>query len=154
MRFCVSCGNQLADDALFCAACGTSQEVAQAEPSYQQAQGQSAYAQAVINNGSGSRISDWDGGVLETIVSIIVASLMISFTCGFATPWAICYLYKFVLEHAVIDGKRLSFDGNGGQLLGNWIKWFLLCLITFGIYGFWVTPRLIRWVCSHTHVQQ
>jgi uncharacterized membrane protein YjgN (DUF898 family) len=100
------------------------------------------------------RESTWDGGVFDTVINSIVASLIISFTCGIATPWAICYMMRFVVEHAVIDGKRLTFDGTGGQLFGNWIKWFFLTLITCGIYGFWVTPRLYKWVCSHIHVKQ
>ena len=92
--------------------------------------------------------------MFETFVASLAASLIMSLTCGIATPWAICYLWKFILEHAIIDGKRLTFDGTGGQLFGNWIKWFLLTVITFGIYSFWVAPRLYKWVASHTHVAQ
>ncbi|EKA04629.1 hypothetical protein GMD1S_06982 [Streptococcus sp. GMD1S] len=35
-----------------------------------------------------------------------------------------------------MDEQRLYFDGTGAQLFGNWIKGFLLTIITFGIYGF------------------
>jgi uncharacterized membrane protein YjgN (DUF898 family) len=38
----------------------------------------------------------------------------------------------------------------GIGLFGQWIKWFLLCVITLGMYGFWVTPRLQRWIVEHT----
>lgn len=30
--------------------------------------------------------SSWDGGVLETLVAMIVSSLIVTFTCGIATP--------------------------------------------------------------------
>ena len=105
------------------------------------------------NCGASVKISTWDGGVFDTVVNSIVASLIISITCGIATPWAVCYMMKFIVSHAVIDGKRLTFDGNGGQLFGNWIKWFLLTLVTCGIYSFWVIPRMYKWVASHIHVE-
>lgn len=124
MSFCKKCGQSLDNAAEFCPNCGTA-----------------------------IKTSTWDGGVFDTVVNSIVASLITTFTCGIATPWAICYMMKFVISHVVVDGKRLTFDGTGGQLFGNWIKWFLLTLITCGIYGFWVTPRLYRWIASHTHIE-
>lgn len=95
--------------------------------------------------------SRFDGGVLETFINTLIASLIIGITCGIATPWAICYMYNFIISHVVIDGRRLTFDGTGGQLFGNWIKWFLLTIVTCGIYSFWVAPRLYNWVAKHTH---
>ena len=143
MKFCSKCGTQLQDSQLFCDACGANQnqQATTSVPTYQ--------AQPINT----SRTSTWDGGVFETIVNSIVASLIVSFTCGIATPWAICYMMKFVISHVIIDGKRLTFDGNGAQLFGNWIKWMLLTVITCGIYSFWVIPRMYKWIASHTHVQ-
>ncbi len=125
MAFCKKCGTEILEEDAFCKNCG-----------------------APIAG------SAWDGGVFETFVNGLVASLIITFTCGIATPWAICYMMKFVISHAVINGKRLRFDGTGTQLFGNWIKWFLLTLITCGIYSFWVTPRLYQWVVSHIHSEE
>ncbi|MBO5280636.1 MAG: DUF898 family protein [Clostridia bacterium] len=122
MAFCRKCGNQVFDGEVFCKTCGTPVTT-----------------------------STWDGGVFDTVINSIISSLIITFTCGIATPWAICYMMKFVIEHTIINGRRLTFDGRGDQLFGNWIKWFLLCLVTCGIYGFWVTPRLYKWVASHIH---
>ncbi len=97
--------------------------------------------------------STWDGSVVDTIINSIVASLIMSCTCSIATPWAICYMMKFIISHTVIDGRRLKFDGDGGALFGQWIKWLLLTVITCGIYSFWVTPRLYKWVASHIHFE-
>lgn len=135
MAFCKNCGSQMADGATFCPNCGASNTVAQP-----------MYTAAVSS-------SDWDGGVLDTVINSIIASLIISVTCGIATPWAVCYMMRFILEHTIIDGKRLTFDGTGGQLFGQWIKWFVLTVITCGIYSFWVIPRMYRWIASHTHTQ-
>lgn len=137
MKFCNNCGTQLSDDMQFCNNCGAQQGYAPAAP------------QPVPSVSSVVNQSTWDGGVLDTVVNSIVASLIASITCGIATPWAICYMMKFVIGHTVIGGRRLRFVGTGGSLFGNWIKWFLLTVITCGIYGFWVTPRLYKWIASN-----
>lgn len=97
--------------------------------------------------------SRFDGTVLDTLLVSIAASLIAGITFGIATPWALCIMWNFIVSHVIVDGKRLYFDGNGAQLFGNWIKWFILTIITFGIYGFWVAPKLFDWVAKHTHFQ-
>ena len=138
MKYCKNCGKQLEDDVQFCSGCGTNQSDINVN---------------VNVDKPAAKESTWDGGVLDTIVNSIIASLIVSFTCGIATPWAICYIMKFVVSHAIVDGKRLTFTGSGGSLFANWIKWFILCIITCGIYSFWVTPRLYKWVVSNIHTE-
>ena len=77
------------------------------------------------------RVSYFDGGFLQ----LIGWKLLV----GICFPWACCMVYDWETKHTVINGKRLSFDGSAIQLFGNWIKWFLLTLITLGIYSFWLT---------------
>jgi uncharacterized membrane protein YjgN (DUF898 family) len=95
--------------------------------------------------------SKFTGGLLGLIGISLLQGLLISITLGFGAPWAICMKEKWVAEHTIIDGKRLTFDGTGGQLFGNYIKWFLLTLITFGIYGFWLSIKMKKWIVKHTH---
>ena len=40
----------------------------------------------------------------------------------------------------------------GGQLFGNYIKWFLLTIITLGIYSLWLSIKMKQWVTKHTHM--
>lgn len=142
MKNCPFCGAQLTDDAGFCTSCGKQQPAPQVQ-----------CANVNVYAAPASRESTWDGGVFETFVNTLAASLIITFTCGFGTPWAICYVMRYIASHAMIDGKHLRFDGTGGQLFGQWIKWFLLTIVTCGIYSFWVMPRLYKWVCSHLHAE-
>lgn len=164
MKFCKACGTQLNDSQQFCTNCGANQagaapqpqpqqpQYAPPQPTYAPPQPQYAPPQPTYAPPQPARPqSNWDGGVLDTIINSIVASLIVGFTCGIATPWAICYMMKFIVEHTIIDGRRLTFDGDGASLFGNWIKWFLLTVITFGIYGFWVVPRMYQWVAKHIH---
>jgi len=42
------------------------------------------------------------------------------------------------------------FAGSAWGLFGNWLKWWFLTVIAFGVYGFWVIPRLTRWKWENT----
>ena len=95
--------------------------------------------------------SKFTGGLVGMIGIGILQGLLITFTLGFGAPWAICMAERWYAKHTYIDGKQLVFDGTGGQLFGNYIKWFLLTVITFGIYGFWLNIKMKQWVTKHTH---
>jgi uncharacterized membrane protein YjgN (DUF898 family) len=95
--------------------------------------------------------SRFTGGLLGLIGISILSFLIILFTLGIGTPWAVCLKEKWLAEKTFIDDKQLCFDGNGAQLFGNYIKWFLLTIITLGIYGFWLKIKMKQWVVMHTH---
>lgn len=95
--------------------------------------------------------SKFTGGLLELIGISILQVIIIFFTLGLATPWAVCLKESWIAEHTVINGRRLKFDGKGGQLFGNYIKWFFFTIITLGIYSFWLSINMKKWVVKHTH---
>ena len=97
--------------------------------------------------------SEFDGGLLGLIGISILQGILITFTLGLGAPWAVCIRERWVAKHTIIDGRRLTFDGNGGQLFGNYIKWFLLTIVTLGIYGFWLSIKMKQWVVKHTHFE-
>ena len=68
--------------------------------------------------------SKFTGGLLGMIGISILQSIIIMFTLGIGTPWAICIYQKWHADHTIIDGRQVYFDGTGGQLFGNFIKWF------------------------------
>jgi len=94
--------------------------------------------------------SHFDGGVLEFFGMLIAAQLITAFTLGLCAPWALCMFFRWKLSHTVIGGRRLQFNGKGGDLFVNWIKWFLLCIVTLGIYGFWLWVSLEKWKTKNT----
>ena len=93
--------------------------------------------------------SYFDGGLFQLIGWKILGRLVTLFTLGICLPWAYTMIYRWEIEHTVINGKRLKFSGSAVGLFGNWIKWLLLTLITFGIYGFWVQIKLRKWKTKH-----
>ena len=86
--------------------------------------------------------SKFNGGLLGLIGISILQILLTVCTLGIAFPWAVCLKESWIAKHTVIDGRQLYFDGNGGQLFGNYIKWLLLTIITLGIYAFWLTIKM------------
>ncbi|MBR2349469.1 MAG: DUF898 family protein [Clostridia bacterium] len=96
--------------------------------------------------------SKFSGGLLGMIGIGILQALITVCTLGLGVPWAVCLKERWYVNHTTIDGHQLTFDGTGGQLFGNYIKWFLLCIITFGIYCFWLAIKMKQWVTKHTHM--
>ena len=94
--------------------------------------------------------SYFDGGLLELIGISILGMIITVCTFGIAYPWALCLVFGWKINHTVINGKRLKFKGSGIGLFGNWIKWFLLSVITLGIYGFWLGIALEKWKVKNT----
>ena len=94
--------------------------------------------------------SHFDGGLLSYVGWIILGSLITSCTFGICYPWALCMIYGWKINHTVIEGRRLKFNGTAVGLFGNWIKWLLLIVVTLGIYSFWVHIKLEQWKVKNT----
>lgn len=105
------------------------------------------YPGYAVNNG----VSYFDGGLFELVVLRIIGTIVTVLSLGILLPWAYCRVYNWEAKHTVIDGRRLVFTGSAVGLFGQWIKWLILSLITFGIYGFWVNIKLKKWRTKHTH---
>ncbi|EIE7093690.1 hypothetical protein LDQ24_002001 [Listeria monocytogenes] len=95
-------------------------------------------------------ISFFDGGLLQYICWTILGTLVTICTVGICYPWALCMVYGWKINHTVIEGRRLKFQGSAVGLFGHWIKWLLLTIITIGIYGFWVFIKLEDWKVKNT----
>ena len=92
----------------------------------------------------------FDGGAGTFLGTSILAFVITVLTLGIAYPYALVLKQRWVAKHTYIDGRQLHFTGSAMGLFGHWIKWILLCVITLGIYSFWVQPRVHKWVVEHT----
>jgi len=97
--------------------------------------------------------SYFDGGLLQLIGWRLLGGLLTACTFGICFPWALCMVYGWETKHTVIEGRRLKFTGTAIGLFGNWIKWLLLCIITFGIYSFWLCIALKKWKVKNTEFE-
>jgi uncharacterized membrane protein YjgN (DUF898 family) len=92
----------------------------------------------------------FDGGAGTYWGTQILAFLITVFTLGIMYPYALVLVERWRCKHSFIDGRPMVFEGKALGLFGHWIKWFLLIIITIGIYGFWVAPRLQKWIWENT----
>jgi len=94
--------------------------------------------------------SDFDGGLLSYIGWIIAGFFVTVLTLGICYPWALCMKYGWRINHTKINGRRLKFTGSAINLFGHWILWLVLCIVTFGIYAFWLFIALEKWKVKNT----
>ena len=99
---------------------------------------------------TGKESSYFDGGLLQFVGLKFLGALITIFTFGICYPWSFTMIYRWKIEHTVINGRRMKFHGTAIGLFGNWIKWFLLSLITLGIYSFWLFIALEKWKVRNT----
>ena len=96
--------------------------------------------------------SKFTAGAFANYFATLLVGLVSSITCGIATPWILCWYMRFIANHTFINGKQVIFEGSGGSLFGNYIKWLLLSFITFGIY--WLVAgqvNLAQWLFHRVH---
>lgn len=92
----------------------------------------------------------FDGGAGTYVGTGILAALITVFTLGICYPFALVLRERWRAKHSFIDGRQLVFRGSAIGLFGLWIKWFLLSVITLGVYLFWVGPRIAAWKWKNT----
>lgn len=95
--------------------------------------------------------SEFDGKFWSFFGMRFVNALIVVFSLGICTPWAIVREQRWLAEHRVFDGQRLVFDGSAVGFVGQWIKWLLLSIITLGIYALWIPVKKQKWITAHTH---
>ena len=93
--------------------------------------------------------SYYDGKWYGLFGHILLATLVEIITLGFGTPWAICYITKYVVKHQVVKGRRLKFDGKAGQLFGRYLLWVLLTIVTLTIYLWFLPTAMLKWFGKH-----
>jgi len=92
----------------------------------------------------------FDGGPVSFLCTAIIATLVTVCSFGIGFPFAVVLLERWRAEHTYIDGQRLLFSGTGLGLWALLVKLCVLCFLTFGIYSFWVVPRLQQWQVENT----
>lgn len=95
--------------------------------------------------------SYFDGGLAQYVGYSIIGIIVTVITLGICYPLALTLIYGWKINHTIVEGRRLRFDGTATQLFGNWIKWWFLSAITLGIYSFWLVISLEKWKAKHTH---
>ncbi|MBW2029587.1 MAG: DUF898 family protein [Deltaproteobacteria bacterium] len=96
------------------------------------------------------RFSGSGGQYFGTVFIHLFLLSMITF--GLYSPWALVRLYKLKATHTVINGKRVNFNGTGGDLFVLGLIQGLITLVTFGLYFPWAFCSIYRWRAQNTLV--
>ena len=142
-KTCPKCGVVNAADSLFCNECGTPLTAAAAPVA------PASEPEELIN----TYPSKYKAGAIAEFFMSFLVFLGSVCTLFIAYPFLFCAKEKWKASRTYINGRRLEFDGNGGQLIGKWILWLFLCIITLMIYAILCMPlNMQRWKTKHTHV--
>jgi len=77
--------------------------------------------------------------------------LLTIITLGIMFPWCLCWTARYEAAHTYVDGKPFFFDGRGSELIGKWLLYFLLFVITCGVFGLWIPKKIENWKMAHLH---
>lgn len=83
----------------------------------------------------------------------ILIFLVIIFTLGLGTPWAICRMEKWRADHTTLDGLHVVFDGRARDIFWRYIGWEILTFLTLGIFAFWMSVKLQSWITENTYLE-
>ncbi|MBO5416195.1 MAG: DUF898 family protein [Clostridia bacterium] len=140
MKTCINCGTEY--DSNFCPNCGYSESQSPVpNPNLQENDANVVSTEKSKFHGT---IFGWFGvRMLVTLGTI--------FSLGIAFPWLVCFRQKYIASRTTINGRKQRFDGNGLQLLGKYILWVLLAIVTLGVGAFFLKANMHKWIVSHTH---
>ena len=96
--------------------------------------------------------SRFDGKALPFFFLNIGCFLLGVLTIGIMLPWCLCWTARYEAAHTYVDGKPFIFDGRGSQLIGKWLLYILLFVLTCGLFGLWIPKKIENWKLSHVHL--
>lgn len=98
----------------------------------------------------GVQLYQFRGGAGSWFGTQILGLIVTVCTLGICYPFAVVLVERWRAKNTYLQGRQLQFIGTGWGIFGLWVKWFLLCVVTLGIYSFWVYPRLTQWKVEKT----
>ena len=167
--YCKNCGVEISGNENFCANCGTAidrdekTEATETVETVSNGVRETANAEAVetvaavaktekklLTDGEGK----FTGGAFANYFIDVITVIATVCTLGLLYPVMACWKMKWKAKHTYRNGNRLTFDGTAMQLFGQYIKWLLLSIITFGVYLTFAMPLNVkRWQTKHTHFE-
>ena len=97
--------------------------------------------------------SYFDGGVLGIIGVNLFSKILTFISFGLLYPFVVCYRQRWFAKHTIINRKKIIFTGKSLSLIGNYLLWWFLCIITIGIFGLWLPIKIENWKAKNTHIK-
>ncbi len=88
------------------------------------------------------------------VVTVLIHVLLLGIiTGGIYSAWAWVRLFRQKASNTIINGKRVSFTGDGLQLFVIILVQGILTIITFGFYAPWAICKFLTWKVQNTLVE-
>jgi Predicted membrane protein len=96
--------------------------------------------------------SRYVGKALPLFFLNIGCFFLATITLGIMFPWCLCWTARYEAANTCIDGRPIVFDGRGSELIGKWLLYLFLLIITCGIFGLWIPKKILNWKLAHVHL--
>lgn len=101
----------------------------------------------------------YTGKGVDILGRVIIGGILTAITLGLYVPWYVNGLTRYVCQHVQVEntgsGKRVGVDftGSGADLLGRFILWEILTIVTIGLYMPWMLNGFYAYVVENITVQ-
>ncbi len=96
--------------------------------------------------------SKFTGGAFANFFINLAAKFVTLITLGILYPFMATWKEKWMAKHTYINGRQLEFDGNGFQFWGRYMLWWLLSVVTLGVYYVvFMSIGVSKWRTKHLH---
>lgn len=96
--------------------------------------------------------SYFEGKLIALIGINLLTFFLTIISLGFAYPAMYCMKKRWIYRNTVVNGYRLKFTGKGRQLIGKYILWSFLSIITIGIFTLWLPIKYQKWETKHVEI--
>ena len=95
----------------------------------------------------------FDGSAVGYFWHLVWWGIICFFTLGICYPITICMKQRYLAKRVIINGHHLKFKGKAGSIFGRYLLWFLLTIVTLGIFGFWLEKKVNNWVAANMNYE-
>ena len=68
-------------------------------------------------------------------------------------PVVQCKKERYFAKRTKINGHQLKFEGRAISLFGHYMLWWLLTIVTFGIFSFWLEKKMRNWKAARMNFE-
>ena len=94
----------------------------------------------------------FDGQGAELAPLFYKGALLTVVTLGFYGPIFTSQMYRFFVDHMRYGDRRFHYEGEGRDLMGDYVIAFFLAFVTFGLSMLWFNARRERYMLARTTV--
>ena len=99
------------------------------------------------------------GKGVDILGYVILGGILTIITLGLYTPWYFNSLVKYVCEHVQVvnpapgSTTSIDFTGSGVGLLGRFILWEILVIVTLGLYLPWMISGMYGYLVENINIR-